>query len=81
MSKGSKVIIVRIGDALDAAVRSAVQKRNDGPNQVRHWTVSEWVRQAIIDKLAHDKRSRCRSRKPVAPTLVPGTAGVEGIPF
>ena len=61
MSKGSRIVPVRVPDELlvrlSAAVERSARTRFDGP-----WSVSEFVRSAIEDKLQHMERSR-RSRK------------------
>jgi hypothetical protein len=58
MSIGSKRITIRIGDELNAMVSDAVERRNNGSNQSKHWTTSEYIIQAIVEKLNHDNRSK-----------------------
>lgn len=61
MSIGSKRITLRIGDAMLSDVRDAVKLRNDNPKATRHWTVTEYVLEAVVNKLNHDRRSNRKS--------------------
>jgi len=60
MAKGTPVVPVRISDEVMLRVEQAIRSRNarafDEP-----WTVSDFIRKAIKDKLDHMERSR-RSR-------------------
>jgi len=58
MSKGSRIVNVRINDEL----YMRMFKQIEGTNETRKgepFDVSGFIRQAIEDKLAHNKRSRC----------------------
>lgn len=60
----SKVIPVRLGDELLAQVEAELRKRNEYPTATE-WNLSDWIRAACREKLAHAKRSR-KPRKPKA---------------
>jgi len=62
MSRGKPKVVVRLDHSLMEQVRDAVERRNAGHVTAHHWDVSAYVRQAIVDKLKHDKRSRSRRR-------------------
>ncbi len=57
MSKGSQRITIRIPDELREDLDNAVDKRNDPKTQTKHWTLTEYIVQAIVEKLNHDNRS------------------------
>lgn len=57
MSKGSKIVPVRLPAALLELVEIELLTRSTGPKG-RPLTLSEWVRSAITEKLKHAKRSR-----------------------
>jgi len=60
MSAGSPRIVLRVQGEMLARIHAAVEKRNQQPGAVRDWNVTEYVKQAIADKLSHDARSRAR---------------------
>lgn len=62
MSKGSKRVTIRIGEELLRKMHEAVDRRNNRSNAAVCWSVSEFVVQAVVDKLNHDLRS---ARKPI----------------
>ena len=57
MSAGSKVVSVRVGDVWLNAITTYLEERSHLPT-VAPMDVSGFIRQAIIDKLAHIKRGR-----------------------
>lgn len=64
MAKGTPVVPVRISDEMMMEVEEAIRSRNavafDAP-----WTVSDFIRKAIREKLSHMERSRrSRVRRP-----------------
>lgn len=63
MSLGSKRITIRVGDEICDDIRRAVELRNDPKTQTKHWTMTEYVIQAIVDKLNHDLRGRRRDER------------------
>lgn len=67
MSKGNPRVTVRLEPRLLESVASAVDKRNAGCVTIRHWTLSDYIVQAIRDKLAHDRRSAKRRANKAAP--------------
>lgn len=72
MSKGSKTVTIRIGVELYAAIDVYLTKRRQLVGGVEEWTVTDYVKAAIRDKLAHTKRSMYSARKKRAsPEQVP----------
>lgn len=63
MSIGSRRITIRVGDAMLDDIRRSVDKRNNSDGQTKDWTVTEYVIQAIVDKLNHDSRSSRRDER------------------
>jgi len=65
MSKGNAVWTVRIGVPLSEAIEDAIERRNKH-SRAEPWTFSDFIRQAIQEKLAHMSRSRkkCRQADP-----------------
>jgi len=63
MNKGSTRVTIRIGDELLQAVRDEVAKKTSSPSSGGSWTASEWIIQAIVDKLNHARRSRGQEEK------------------
>lgn len=62
--QSGRVVPVRLSDAMIAAIESELARRVNNP-LCAPWTKSEWIRQAICDKLAHAERSRRKRRKSV----------------
>jgi hypothetical protein len=58
MSKGTNRITIRVPDALRDDIADAVEKRKADPMMSKQWTMTEYIVQAIVDKLNHDRRSR-----------------------
>lgn len=63
MSKGSKIVPIRIPDELMKSIGEELKSRKDA-GALRPISFSAWVRQAIKEKIAHAKRSRGKGRKP-----------------
>lgn len=63
MSLGSPKIVVRVPQAVIDDVDASVDRRNKAKNQTKHWSRTEWVMEAIMDKLNHEARSARRERK------------------
>lgn len=68
MSKGNPIIPVRLTPELIAEIEAAIERANDSTARAdkEPYTVSEWIRSAIREKLAHGARGR--SRKQQQPT-------------
>lgn len=66
MSEGSHRFTVRIGDELRAEMEETITRLNANPMAKRSWTLSEFIVQAIVEKLSHDKRSRGERKKVTA---------------
>lgn len=62
MSKGSKIVPVRISDDLYQAMESAIDSRNKA-TQEEPFNVSDFIRYCIRYKLAHTERGRSSARK------------------
>jgi len=58
MSKGSKVVPVRIPDELYIRMIAQIDKTNERRKE-EEFDVSSFIRKAIEDKLDHANRSRC----------------------
>jgi len=64
MSKGSRIFPIRIPAEMVKEIDRELQARRDA-RAMRPISFSEWVRQAIKEKIAHAKRSRGKARKPL----------------
>lgn len=62
MSKGSKIVPVRISDELYGEMLAAMDSRNNKTQEEPH-TVSDFIRYCIRTKLAHAARGRSSGRK------------------
>jgi Arc/MetJ-type ribon-helix-helix transcriptional regulator len=60
MSKGNRVIKVRVSPELIALIERQIQQRNYHSREAP-WVISDWIRVAMIEKLDKMRRSR-RSR-------------------
>ena len=62
MSKGSQIVPVRLKKAMFDEVYDEILLHNE---RSRHamWSMSDFIRQAIADKLAHIKRGRKKAKK------------------
>lgn len=60
MSRGTRAIVIRVPDELVAQVVEMLASRNARTADVP-WTFSDWVRQAIHDKLAHYRRGNAKA--------------------
>ena len=58
MSKGTPRITLRVHEALRGEIESAVAARNASKGNQKVWTVTEFIMQAVIDKLNHDRRGK-----------------------
>ncbi len=62
MSKGNRVVQVRlIGEMVDAIFAELEKRNNHTAKEI--WNPSDWIRAAIQEKLKHS--SRCRGRKQI----------------
>ena len=57
MNKGSKRVTIRIGDELLELVREELDRRSTSP-ALEPWTVSDYIIQAVAEKLSKARRSR-----------------------
>ncbi len=57
MSKGSKIVNVRIEDQLHERMQEELTRRNELTSQ-SVWSMSDYIRQAVMEKIAHADRSR-----------------------
>lgn len=64
MSKGNKVVSFRVPPDLEERIEYAIYRRNKVTFNMP-WTLADFVKQAIIEKLNHMARSRkTKKRKP-----------------
>lgn len=57
MAKGNQVIPVRINPEILALINEAIASRNERTSDIP-FTLSQWIRAAIMEKLAHLQRSK-----------------------
>lgn len=62
MSKGSPIVKLRLPGDLQAQVEQEIERTNCN-RAAEPFTVSTWIRAAIVEKLAHARRSRCKKSK------------------
>lgn len=62
MSKGSRIIPVRIGGELLAEIQETIERRNQLTREMP-WDMSAFVRAAIGDKLRHLRRAAEQARR------------------
>ncbi len=68
MSKGTDKIVVRLRPALRAMIDAYLYERLKNP-LVEPWTLSDFIRIAIADKMSHIMRSRKKGPKSVKPQV------------
>ena len=61
MSAGNRIINVRFEDGMYERIVEEVERRN-GSSKDAVWTVSDFIRNAAIEKIAHLDRGRCQNR-------------------
>jgi len=67
MSKGNKVVSFRVPSDLEERIEFTIYRRNKVTRNAP-WTLAEFVKAAIIEKLNHMARSRrSKKRKPGTP--------------
>lgn len=57
-SKGSKRVTIRIGARMYELVKVQIERRNKAKSAERPWVLTDYIMQAIADKLSHDRRGR-----------------------
>jgi hypothetical protein len=71
MSRGNPIIKVRVRHSTFARIHAYLQKRADNP-LVELWDMSEFLRNAIVEKLDHlERSSRKRTKRPKAAEASP----------
>lgn len=68
MSKGTKIITLRLPSILEDAIDAAIAQRNEVTKQ-EPWTRTAFFLTAIREKLSHMERSRKSSRKRQTKTI------------
>lgn len=58
VNKGSSRVTVRIGDEMREAIEEAVKDLNARAGATREWTITEFIVQAVVEKLSHRDRSK-----------------------
>ncbi len=66
MSKGNKIVPLRIPPDMLAEVEERIARRNDA-TAAEIWTLSGYIRHCIASDLAHARRSRKRVKSPAKP--------------
>ena len=61
MSAGNRIVNVRFDESTYSRVQEEVERRNDVSRDAV-WTVSDYVRSAVLEKIAHSDRGRCRKK-------------------
>jgi hypothetical protein len=61
MSQGSKRVTVRLGDDAIEQIREVCEQLNDRPQASRTWTLTEFIVQAVVEKLNKIERGRGKS--------------------
>jgi hypothetical protein len=62
MTRGTKITLVRLGPELLAEIEEDLRRRNHY-TQAEPWTLSDWIRAAACERLAHGQRGRRRKAK------------------
>lgn len=60
--KGNRILNVRFDEEMIASLMTDLKRRNDNSAGAL-WTLSDFVRQAVREKLRKGARSRCRVSK------------------
>jgi hypothetical protein len=60
MSAGNQIVNVRFEEGIIDRIREEVQLHNERSADSQ-WSVSDWMRKAVLEKIAHADRSRKRS--------------------
>lgn len=61
MSRGNPIVQMRVDDELLQKIDEAIESRNEHSREAP-WTRSDWLRQAVLDKLSHIARSKAKKR-------------------
>ena len=62
MSKGSRIVPIRIPAELESRILIAIDVRNKHSSE-EPFSMSEWIRKAIMEKLDHLERSKKKKPK------------------
>jgi hypothetical protein len=62
MSKGSRIVGIRVEADLEAAIETAIASANYH-SRIEPHTLSSWIKAAIREKLAHIQRSKRKGKK------------------
>ncbi len=61
MSVGSKIVNVRFEDAFMDRIHEEIERRNEASREAP-WSLSDYIRNAVREKIAHADRSRGQKR-------------------
>jgi hypothetical protein len=61
MSRGNPIVQMRVDDEFLQRIDEAIESRNKHSREAP-WTRSDWLRQAVLDKLSHIARSKGKKR-------------------
>jgi len=64
-SLGSKRKTIRIGEDMLALVDEQIKRRNKAKPGERPWVFTDYLMQALADKLSHDRRGRKEAKNVV----------------
>lgn len=62
MSKGSRIVPVRVPRDLEIRIAAAIASANQSTKE-EPYTLSEWIRKAVVEKLDHLERSKRKKTK------------------
>lgn len=62
MSKGSRVVPIRVQRDLEIRIAAAIESANQ-TTKGEPYTLSEWIRKAVVEKLDHLERSKRKKTK------------------
>lgn len=78
MSKGTKRFALRIPIDLKVVMEEAIKRRNDSVMDAPPWSVSDFVRIAVVEKLAKMERSKKGTRRYTTGAKQEWTTGPDG---
>ena len=68
-ARGSRIVNMRVTDDLLGQIKADLARRLGGNNLIGEGTLSEWIRQACVDKLNKTARSAGRKEDAKAPDM------------
>lgn len=68
MSKGNAIVNLRVEDSLLERLKEEVAQHNEKSSDAV-WTISDYVRKAVLEKIAHSDRGRKKAGKKLYPCI------------